>query len=121
MKIGNLAGPRSTLMQWLAFQFARALLAKKDRVTVSPSQIGIQSSETKVDLGPARFPIFIRIADYASELRNKPSLALIDYLGSQPILGQHPSIQHNKLAAMSLAFLKRGEAVVLLDGLDEIT
>lgn len=119
--LGEPGSGKSTLLQWLSFQFARALLTGQERVAVLSSQLGNDLPENLVDLGPARLPILVRIADYANELHKDSSLTLLDYLGKQPILGQHPVIPKNKVEQLCLDFIKRGKSIVLLDGLDEIT
>ena len=66
--LGDPGSGKTTLGKWLVLQFARALLQGKTNVQVRADlvQPGAET-EKPIDLGPARLPIFIRIADYARE------------------------------------------------------
>ena len=137
-RIVILGGPgsgKSTLGRWLALQFARALLQQLDsgvpvHVKVPVSQIDpdprtIRDPNELVNLGPARLPIFLRIAHFARELAERErqqcsTLSLIDYLGHDP---DSCSLSDStaKLNAMFQSFLEAKQAVVVLDGLDELS
>ncbi|SHN36212.1 serine protease [Actinacidiphila paucisporea] len=93
---------------------------------IDPDQPGGPDSDRPVDLGPARVPIFLRLAHFARELAERdrdqrPTIPLIDYLGCDPDSsgladGGSPKTRN----AMLCEFLDRNSAVVILDGLDEL-
>ncbi len=79
-----------------------------------------------MDLGAARLPILLRMADYAEARRTGEVTRLVDYLGYQPWIGQRPTcdgelISPQALNALCKQALRSGQAVVILDGMDEIT
>jgi HEAT repeat protein len=73
-------------------------------------------SEATSELGPVRFPILIRIADYA-EYGLPRGQSLSDYLADYYALHEGPKLGLADLLATELA---EGNCLVLLDGLDEI-
>ena len=93
---------------------------------IDPDQPGGAESERLVDLGPARMPIFLRLAHFARELAErergqKPALSLEDYLGRDPdSCGRADGCTPQSRNALLRGFLERGDAVVILDGLDEL-
>jgi hypothetical protein len=137
-RIVVLGGPgsgKTTLGRWLALQLAKVQALALDEktqknVTVLRSQIdpdiGSESDE-QADLGPARVPIFLRLSHYARELASlerdsKPAISLIDYLGRDPdseeLRDGMTADTRNKLFR---AHLTSGDAVTILDGLDELS
>ncbi|HEU4324537.1 MAG TPA: NACHT domain-containing protein, partial [Roseiflexaceae bacterium] len=93
-------GGKSTLLRFLALKHAEAL---RDR-----------RAEAENGLGRARFPILLRIADYAEHGLDQP---LSDWLGEGNALHECPRSGLTDLLAEEL---RRGGCLVLLDGLDEI-
>lgn len=95
---------------------------------VDPDRSGRAGAEELVDLGPARVPIFLRLAHFARELaererRDEPPRSLEEYLGRDPDSRHRPddadaSERRNALLRKSLA---GGQAIVILDGLDELS
>jgi len=93
---------------------------------IDPDPRSLRDPTELVDLGPARLPIFLRISHFARELAERerqhlPSLSLIDYLGYDPdsrSLGDDCTPEFRN--ALFRSFLKNGQAVVILDGLDEL-
>ena len=137
-RIVILGGPgsgKTTIGRWLALQLARAIsrqldLGSPQRVEVPISQIDPDEhrvGEDLLDLGPARLPIFLRLAHFARELaererQQQPSLALINYLGHDPDSrsladGLTPETRN----ALFRSYLKNSQAVCILDGLDELS
>ena len=57
--------PTSTLLRWLALIHARARLKGATHATVAPARLGLDG-DVPVDLGPARLPVLVRIADYSA-------------------------------------------------------
>ncbi len=137
-RIVVLGGPgsgKTTLGRWLALQLAKAqalaLDAKTQKnITVLRSQIDPDvspESDERADLGPARVPIFLRLSHYARELaslerNSKPAISLINYLGRDP---DSEELEDGMTADMRnklfLAHLDSKDAVVILDGLDELS
>ncbi len=121
--LGDPGSGKTTLARWLALQLALALKRGDERVTVPARHVSPTADpEATVDLGPARLPLLVRVADFA-EARSKgdPYLPLADFLGPHPWLGERPSGDPDALRALAAEALAQGRAVVILDGLDEIT
>ncbi|MET9684152.1 DUF5663 domain-containing protein [Streptomyces coeruleorubidus] len=122
--LGDPGAGKSTLLQWLALIHAKTLVAGKERVVVPGHRLGLDTEE--VDLGPARLPVLVRVADYAEHLRRetdqntgKPS-GLLDFLGMHPLLDEPLGGSTEVRSALIRARLRAGRTIVLLDGLDEI-
>ena len=118
----------------MALVFARAIGAGSPRVQVAWRYVdtGAIRPEQPVDLGSARLPIYLRIADLADELNRRGGQgSLDDLLGfgvslGRPVYLDRPErkgkeIDPKVLTDFLLGALGRQEAVVFLDGLDEIT
>lgn len=137
-RIVVLGGPgsgKTTLGRWLTLQFAKAQALALDantqeNVTVLRSQIDPDvsaESDEQANLGPARVPIFLRLSHYARELAllerdMKPAISLTDYLGRDPDSEELlDSMTANTRNNLFRAHLTRGETVVILDGLDELS
>ena len=130
--LGGPGSGKSTLGRWLALQLAvaglRALeIGSPQQVTVATSHFDDSSSGDSMDLGPARLPIFLRLAHFARELADRernqqPSVALIDYLGRDPdFLGLADGLTPEVRNTLFRLSLENGESVVVLDGLDQLS
>ncbi len=126
--LGDPGAGKTTLIRWLALQFARSLLDGETRVRVPGEQVRADADAPKaeawVDLGPARLPAPLRLADYAAARwkdGHDSALSLFDYLGKQPWL-RHP-LHPDQAVGQAIVHeaLRQGRALILLDGLDEIT
>ena len=73
----------------------------------------------------------MRVAEFAEARKENPDLLLVDYLGNHSWLGQVPTFAAGSprqgeaippavLNALIKTYLRRGKAVILLDGLDEL-
>ncbi|NEO33820.1 MAG: signal transduction protein with Nacht domain protein [Symploca sp. SIO3C6] len=125
--LGDPGSGKTTLARWLTVKLAQAMLTKADNVIVSLGEVDpeVKESSKTVNLGPTRLPVLLRVSDYAEAYEKEP-LMLIDYLGYHPWFGQFPSHSGERLEPQSMNaliknHLRRGEAVIILDGLDEIT
>ena len=89
--LGDPGCGKTTLARWLTIKLARALMDGSDRVIVPGHQVDPEAQEggDLIDLGPARLPILLRVADYAEEYE-KAAVPLIEFLGRHPWLGQFP-------------------------------
>jgi HEAT repeat protein len=102
--LGDPGSGKTTLLRYLALQHAQALWDGR-------SQAGPGG-----ELGPARFPILIRIADYAENgtWQRKP---FSNFLSEHCAVHECPGDGLADLLARALA---AGDSLILLDGLDEI-
>jgi HEAT repeat protein len=100
--LGDPGSGKTTLLRYLALMHAQALYTGR--------------AETSADLGPARFPILIRIAAYAENGIWKEK-SLSDFLAEY--YAAHECSKAG-LADLLAGELSQGNCLVLLDGLDEI-
>jgi HEAT repeat protein len=100
--LGDPGSGKTTLLRYLASKHARALQAN--------------AAEAARNLGATRFPVFIRIADYA-EFGIPIGKSLSDYLSDYCYKHECPNEGLADLLATKLA---AGTCLILLDGLDEV-
>ncbi|WP_433203268.1 DUF5663 domain-containing protein [Dactylosporangium sp. CS-047395] len=118
--LGAPGAGKSTLLQWLALMHANALREGEDRVVVEGRHLG--SAEPEVDLGPARLPILVRVAQYAEYLATgTPDPSVLDFLARHRLMDEPLTGEPEERAALIRTHLRAGTALVLLDGLDELT
>jgi HEAT repeat protein len=100
--LGDPGGGKTTLLRYLALKHAEALWSGR--------------TEVGKDLGTARFPILIRIAEYADDgIWKRKSLS--DFLVDCYTMHDCP---RTGLADLLQSELDKGNCLVMLDGLDEI-
>ncbi|MGF1517513.1 MAG: tetratricopeptide repeat protein [Nodosilinea sp.] len=82
----------------------------------------MQGGVNRETLGQGRWPIYFKIADYAEQLESYPDLGLLDYL--QRFYGSWEDYfdggAASALSIKLLELMKRGNCLILLDGLDEV-
>ncbi|CAF1560966.1 unnamed protein product, partial [Adineta ricciae] len=110
--LGHPGSGKSTLSQWVALQLAQGIMNKKETT----------------DFGPARIPILIRIAEFAEALRENDTLSLFDHIGHHTWFGKffrsEESTSTSALSQLAVAlqdYIRQGQVVVIIDGLDEIS
>ncbi|CAF1014498.1 unnamed protein product [Didymodactylos carnosus] len=97
--LGDPGSGRTTLLRWILLQAARAF-----------------SNEEK----PQRLPILIRIGELITWLEVQPNApSLFDYIGHHTWFGSFYA--HEKHASAMLEFILHGHAILLFDGLDEVS
>lgn len=106
---------KTTACRWLACCLARSMQThNKPRINDVP-------------FGPPRLPILLRVSAFADTFGPESRPSLLDYLGSSTWLGSRPTmpdgepIPREMLQALFTRYIKDERAVVILDGLDELT
>jgi hypothetical protein len=124
--LGDPGSGKTTLGRWLVLQYTGALQRDDERVTVRADHVRPGADAERIDLDHTRLPIPVRIADYARTRWGKepsPDLSLERFVErglyhraeSLPA-GMNPA----QVGALAQAALEQGQALVVLDGLDEV-
>ncbi len=106
--LGEPGAGKTTLSRFIALQFAKAIRSAQPTVCHKDGN----------EYGEARLPILMRVADYAEAFAKDRNLRLRDFL---PRSFTNLDASADALAKLFKDRLGRGEALVLLDGLDEVT
>jgi GTPase SAR1 family protein len=89
------------------------------------AQTFLLKEKQSTEYGPLRIPILICIDEFAEMLKNQPSLTLFDYVGKHKWIGNsiidNPSITLDDLSSTLQDYIKQGQALIILDGLDAIS
>ena len=125
MVLGGPGSGKSTTTKWITHQLAKSLLkeiqtGRPQRVKVKLNQVDARKSEddsTTEDLGPARIPLLINVSEYAKHYSTSKT-KLIDFLNDT--CNELAGVYQNKYD-IARQYLSKGRAVVLLDGMDEIS
>ena len=94
---------------------------------VDPDLSSRAETGARTDLGPVRVPIFLRVAHYARDLAERkdkglPARTLEQFLGRDPdSCGLPDGLTPERRNALLCEFLQDGQAVVVFDGLDELS
>jgi predicted NACHT family NTPase len=104
--LGDPGAGKTTLLRFLALQFAQTYRYGKPAVSVKDG----------AEYGETRLPIFLRVADYAEAIANNKTLRLTEFLAT-PF---RDVALESAIASLFNDALKRGQAFVMLDGLDEV-
>lgn len=105
---------KTTLLRWLTKQYTISVLNEEQSVILE----GIDG-QTEINVGPSRLPILIRVGELTSWLDANPSLTVMDYIGHQTWYGLRYSAEEN--AAILREFIQHQHAIILIDGLDEVS
>nr|MBA3534604.1 hypothetical protein [Ardenticatenales bacterium] len=125
--LGDPGSGKTTLVRWLALRFAQAMLGGATQVTVPAREVRTGESteeDAEITLGPARLPVPVRLADYEAwrwQGERDSGRSLFDYLGQQSWLGR--ALHDNLTVGQAIVqyHLRQQQALLLFDGLDEIT
>ncbi|CAF3493769.1 unnamed protein product [Rotaria sp. Silwood1] len=107
--LGDPGSGKTSFARWLVHHLAQTLLLN-----------GPDSTE----YGPLRIPILIRIGEFAEILKEQPSITLFDYIGKHKWMGKSivddSLISSDNISCALQDYIKQGQALIILDGLDEI-
>ena len=137
--LGDPGSGKTTIMRWLALHHAKALIDDERVVRVRRSAIDVYAADgsAQVDLGPSLLPILVRVAEYATDRKDRPRgtrpRTLLEFLGHHSWNNRSPTWQETAygyhkgvpipseiLAEIFHAALREHRALVVLDGLDEV-
>ncbi|CAF0965197.1 unnamed protein product [Didymodactylos carnosus] len=104
--LGSAGSGKTTFVRWLTWKFAQSVLVEKENVVLHD-----------INMGSPRIPILIRIGEFVQWLDRYPTGTLFDYIGQQTWLGQTYVCEKFE---MLKEFVRHGNALIILDGLDEI-
>jgi Caspase domain/NACHT domain len=138
--LGDPGSGKTTLARWLSLVSAQAALQGRRELVVPISQVDPivddEDPDQSISLGLTRLPIILRISEYAEERQRQAEIGnapptLLEFLGRQTWLGHVPvweaddpkggnRIEPKILNQLFRKALQSGEALVVLDGLDEV-
>lgn len=121
--LGGPGSGKTTLLQWVALHAARACAEGRSAITVEARQVDPDStSEEPVEVTAARLPIAVRLADFHERLLAEREagreLALMEYLVD--VASGVANDRSGDLGRYLERLIVSGEAIILLDGMDEL-
>jgi tRNA A-37 threonylcarbamoyl transferase component Bud32 len=138
--LGAPGSGKTTLARWLALTMAKALLRGEQEVHVPREQVfpECRGDPSLFSLGRPRLPILIRVSAYAEDRRaslerKEPPRSLFEFLGLHGWLKTVPTygdecpgrrgqdVEPEKRQELAQRYVQRGDALIILDGLDEVT
>jgi NACHT domain len=129
--LGDPGSGKTTLASWLVYTMAKAMLAEKTLLEVPYHQIDpeAEASDDIFLLGKVKLPVLVRISEYAEDRLNKRAKkedvrSLFEFLGHHSWLGTKPGFNEyatpDILHKYIVSQIKNNNALIVLDGLDEI-
>ncbi|MEQ9358248.1 NACHT domain-containing protein [Coleofasciculus chthonoplastes] len=130
--LGDPGAGKTTLLRYLALHFAMAQRDGKVEVLVDGGRdVPVERLGDGGDgevLGNTRFPVFLRVADYAERLVKQPELSLLAFLEEFYQQWEADVRDVNDecrdvacyVSTLLCDKMRQGECLVLLDGLDEV-
>ncbi len=121
--LGDPGAGKTVLTRYLARHFAAAALAARESVLVTPPLIPVPEGAAPdepadEDYGRACLPILVRVSEYAEALRGNGACRLSDFLHTAR---KESGLSESEATALFERALADGTALVILDGLDEVT
>ncbi|MFD4276263.1 hypothetical protein R2B67_33635 [Streptomyces cyaneofuscatus] len=137
--LGDPGSGKTTVMRWLALVHATALRNRETRVRVASTRVDTtRLTDEEVVLGRPLIPVLVRVGEYAADRQHRaaqglPPRGLTEFLGHHTWNGQRPvwladsgdyraneQLPQEVVADLLTTALRRGQALVVLDGLDEV-
>jgi hypothetical protein len=117
-----LGGPgtgKSTLLQWLALNFARTTIKSAPMVEVAERQLDPSSTSDDLSvIAPSRLPLLVRLADYDAVLADGRSPGLLEHAAATAaaLAGDDSGAIQQRIEELAAS----GGLLMLLDGMDEL-
>ncbi|MFD7026440.1 hypothetical protein ACFWAR_00150 [Streptomyces sp. NPDC059917] len=137
--LGDPGSGKTTVVRWLALVHAKALLDGEPWARVTSERVDTtKSAAAEVVLGRPLVPVLVRVGEYAADrqhraLQGLPPRGLTEFLGHHTWDGRCPvwltdsgehraneQLPRETVADLLTTALRRGQALVVLDGLDEV-
>lgn len=123
--LGAPGSGKSTLSKWLVIQLAKSFLKSLEvsaltKVLVPSNQVNVfedRESTEKVDIGPIRLPVFVKVSEYAEACVDS-TISLLEYMKKNSSFEPFEEIEQP--GELIEHYVKTGRAVVILDGIDEV-